>query len=68
MSSNADESEFPRSLGKVATRELRVHHLTRYDQLTAISESELLAIHGVGPKAVGILREELTARGLGFRE
>lgn len=68
MSEHSAASEFPRSLGKVATRELAVHHLTRYDQLTSVSESELLSIHGVGPKAVGILREELAARGLGFRE
>jgi len=60
-------SEFPRSLGKVAIRELEVHNLTRYAQLTGVSAAELLAIHGVGPKAIRILREELEARGLGFR-
>ena len=62
------DSEFPRSLGRVATRELRIHGLTRYDQVAAVSESDLFAIHGVGPKAVRILREELAARGLAFRE
>lgn len=68
MSEHTDASEFPRSLGRVATRELAVHHFTRYDQLTGISESELLSIHGVGPKVIRILREELAARGLSFRE
>jgi hypothetical protein len=29
---------------------------------------ELLAIHGVGPKAVRILAEALAARGLAFRD
>jgi predicted flap endonuclease-1-like 5' DNA nuclease len=67
MSEDTHASEYPRSLGKVATRELAVHHFTRYDQLTSISESELLSIHGIGPKAIRILREELAARGLDFR-
>jgi predicted flap endonuclease-1-like 5' DNA nuclease len=62
-----EDSEFPRSLGKVATRELAVHGITQYDQLTGVSESELSKIHGVGPKAIGILRAELSARGLRFR-
>ncbi len=60
-------TEFPRTLGKVAPRELALHGLTRYDQLTEVTEKELLAIHGVGPKAVRILREELESRSLSFR-
>ena len=62
------DSEFPRSLGKVATRQLRSHGLTRYDQVAAVSDSDLLARHGVGSKAVRILREELAARGLALLE
>lgn len=61
-----DESEFPPSLGKVARRELAVHGITRFDQLTSRSALDLLRIHGVGPKAVRILAEELHARGLRF--
>lgn len=62
-----DETEFPTSMGKVAPRELAAHGITRLDQLTTKSERELLAIHGVGPKAIRILREELASRGLSFR-
>ena len=65
---NVDDTEFPASLGKVARRELAVNGITRYAQLTDWSERDLLAIHGVGPKAVRILRDELAARGSGFRE
>lgn len=61
------ENEFPTTLGTVAPRELAAHGITRLDQLTDLTERDLLAIHGVGPKAVRILREELRARGLGFR-
>jgi predicted flap endonuclease-1-like 5' DNA nuclease len=63
-----EDTEFPRSMGKVAPRELAVHGITRYEQLTGWSEQELLDIHGVGPKAIRILREELSARGLTLRD
>ncbi len=59
-------TEFPHGLGKVATRELAGNGYTRYDQLTTVSASALLRIHGVGPKAIRILEEELAARGLSF--
>ena len=64
----AVESEFPPSLGKVARRELAVNGITKYDQLVSRTPDELLAVHGVGPKAVRILTEELARRGLRFRE
>ena len=39
---------------------------TRLAQLTAVSEAELLRLHGVGPKATRLLREALAAQGLAF--
>ncbi|MEL4319271.1 hypothetical protein WJX64_09665 [Leifsonia sp. YIM 134122] len=63
-----EESEFPQSLGKVARRELAANGFTRYEQLSSVSAAELLALHGVGPKAIRILREELAARGSRLRE
>ena len=54
-------------IGKVATRELAAHGFTHYEQLTRATREELLAIHGVGPKAIQILDEELRLRGLSFR-
>ena len=68
------ESDSPRAteltprIGKVATRELANHGYTRYHQLTRVSRSELLRIHGMGPKAIRILEEELAERGLTFLE
>ena len=41
--------------------------MTRYDQLTSWTTRDLLALHGIGPKAVTILAEELEARGSAFR-
>ncbi|MFZ2528720.1 MAG: DNA-binding protein [Rhodococcus sp. (in: high G+C Gram-positive bacteria)] len=36
------------------------------DDLTRYTERDLLALHGMGPKAVRILRDELTRHGLSF--
>jgi hypothetical protein len=60
-------TEFPRSTGKVAARELALSGYTRYDHLTRVTRESLLAIHGVGPKSLAILDEELKKRGLGDR-
>jgi predicted flap endonuclease-1-like 5' DNA nuclease len=59
-------TEYPTRLGKTARRALAVHGYTRYEQLTAVSARDLLRIHGVGPKAIRILREELATRGLAY--
>jgi DNA-directed RNA polymerase alpha subunit len=37
------------------------------EDLARHSERDLLAIHGVGPKAIRILREELEARGMSLK-
>ncbi|WP_435745818.1 hypothetical protein [Microbacterium sp. PMB16] len=57
------ESELPAAMGKVARRELALHGLTRLEQFDGRSAKELLAIHGVGPKAIRILREHLEPEG-----
>ncbi|MDX8142775.1 hypothetical protein SK854_11680 [Lentzea sp. BCCO 10_0061] len=59
-------AEFPASIGKVATRELTAHGYTTFDSLTKVSAKTLLKIHGVGPKAIRILGEELAAQGKAY--
>jgi hypothetical protein len=59
-------TEFPDAIGRVAKRELAANGFTRYEHLTQTTPAKLLAIHGIGPKAVRILGEELAARGLSF--
>ena len=59
-------TEFPRTIGKVAARELAARGYTTFDSLTEVSAKELLKIHGVGPKAVRILGEELAAQGKAY--
>lgn len=60
------ETDFPRTIGKVATRELTAHGYTTFDSLTKVSAKELLKIHGVGPKSIRILGEELAAQGKAY--
>jgi hypothetical protein len=61
-------TEFPHGIGRVAKRELAANGFTRYEHLTRTIPNDLLAIHGIGPKAVRILGEELAARGLGWAD
>jgi predicted flap endonuclease-1-like 5' DNA nuclease len=64
----APPTEFPHGIGKVATRELALNGYTTYEQLTHVTAKQLLAVHGIGPKAIRILGEELATRGLTFAE
>lgn len=61
-----NDSELTPRIGKVARRELANHGLRTYPDLARVSAGELLRIHGVGPKAIRILTEELAARDLAF--
>jgi hypothetical protein len=63
----SDESDFP-FIGKVAKRELANAGYTKLHQLTTVSSEELLAIHGVGPKAIRILGEALADQGLNYKD
>lgn len=60
-------SNFPR-IGAPATRALEAAGYTNLKQLTRVTEAELAQLHGMGPKALGILREALKAQGLAFKQ
>ena len=62
------ENALPRGIGQPATRALHAAGYTRLEQLVTVTERELLALHGVGPKAVGILRATLHAQGTSFAD
>lgn len=59
--------DLPDEIGKTAARELSAHGIKTLKAVAKHSEKELLAIHGVGPKAVRILGQALAARGLAFK-
>jgi predicted flap endonuclease-1-like 5' DNA nuclease len=55
------------AIGRPATNALAAAGITTLAQVAELSEAELRALHGVGPKAVTILQEALAADGLAFR-
>lgn len=61
------ETDFPRSIGSPARRALEHAGYTNLKELTKVSEAELGQLHGMGPKALGILRETLKAKGWSFK-
>jgi predicted flap endonuclease-1-like 5' DNA nuclease len=58
--------ELPRSIGRPATNALHLEGIYRLDQVAERSEQELMALHGVGPRAIRLLREALAAEGTSF--
>jgi hypothetical protein len=59
-------SDFPKT-SKPAERALIAAGYTRLEHLTKVSEKEVSKLHGMGPKALGILKEALKAKGLSFK-
>jgi predicted flap endonuclease-1-like 5' DNA nuclease len=60
--------DFPTGIGRPAQRALAAAGYTRLEQLTTVSETELLKLHGVGPKAIRVLGDALQSHGLAFAE
>ncbi len=66
MKAKESKSNFPREIGSPATGALEFAGYTNLKQLTRVTEAELIKLHGMGPKALGILRETLKAKGMSF--
>ena len=62
------QENFPREVAKPALRALFAAGLTTLDHLAQMSEAELAALHGMGPKAIALLRAALVSKGLEFRK
>ncbi len=60
-----EESDLPK-LASPAQRALAGAGIRRLDQLTKMSETELLQDHGIGPNAIKTLRLALKEKGLSF--
>jgi hypothetical protein len=53
-------------IGAAATRALTAHGVVRLEQVARLSESDVQALHGVGPYALRQLRTAMDAAGLAF--
>jgi len=59
---------FPKGMGRPAERALYGAGYTRLEQLANIPEADILKLHGMGPKAMDVLRRALGEAGLSFGE
>lgn len=66
-SADQPELDFPKTSAP-AQRALIEAGYSRLKQLTKVTEAELGKLHGMGPKALRILREALEARGWSFAQ
>lgn len=64
---NAKHSDLPK-LAAPAQRALTGAGITKLEQLTKLTEAELLQLHGMGKNAIATLHEALKTRGLSFRK
>ena len=61
------ESDLPLKLAAPARRALDRAGIVRLEQLAKLSEVEVKQLHGIGPKALALLRRALAAKGLSFK-
>jgi putative acetyltransferase len=64
MELSGESSPLPKSIGAPATRALTGAGYISLESLAGVTEKDLAKLHGVGPKALRILKEELAAKGL----
>jgi len=67
VSPDSQASSLPKT-SQPAVRALAGAGIHRLEQLTRFSEAEIGKLHGMGPKALGILRQALADRGLAFAD
>ena len=60
------KDSLPPGLSQPALRAFAAAGYSRLDQFTKLREADLLKLHGVGPKAIRILRAALAERGQSF--
>ena len=58
--------DLPADLAAPARRALAGAGVTRLADVAAMTEDELMKLHGMGPKALQTLRRALAAKGLAF--
>jgi hypothetical protein len=61
-----EPGDFPKP-SQPAIQALHAAGFTRLEQLTSITEKDLGKLHGMGPKALRILRKALAAKNLSFK-
>jgi predicted flap endonuclease-1-like 5' DNA nuclease len=68
VSKKLEPSDNLPNIGAPARRALANAGFARLEDLTRISEADLSKLHGMGPKAIRMLRETLEANGFSFAQ
>jgi hypothetical protein len=66
-STHPNAAAFPAGMPGPALRALANGGITSMAQIVGLADAELAAMHGMGPKAIGILRDAVPARSHGGR-
>ncbi|QTD41548.1 helix-hairpin-helix domain-containing protein [Sporosarcina sp. Te-1] len=60
-------NDFPKGLSKPALRALAGSGYSSLKQLAEVTEKELAALHGMGPKGISLIKSALMETGCSFR-
>ena len=63
---DAKETQLPPGLSQPAQRALAGAGIRSIEQLSQFSEDEVKRLHGIGPRAIDLLRTALADKGLAF--
>jgi predicted flap endonuclease-1-like 5' DNA nuclease len=63
-SDDQQSDDLPAGLSAPARRALAGAGVTRLEDVAAFTETELMKLHGIGPKALQTLRRALAAKGM----
>lgn len=67
MSTETEYSQI-KGVGEPARRALARAGYSKIEELAQVTEKELSKLHGMGPKALRVLREALIGQGLDFKK
>ena len=62
------DHELPDHLSQPVIRALNSVGVTRVANVSRFTRSEILALHGIGPKSIGPLEEEMERAGVSYAE
>jgi DNA-directed RNA polymerase alpha subunit len=66
MDKSLSKNELPVQLAKPAQRALNGAGITNLEQLSELTEEDLMKLHGMGPKAMDQLRAAMEEKSLSF--
>jgi DNA-directed RNA polymerase alpha subunit len=68
QTNKSDNNKLPVKLAKPARRALSAAGITTLQQLSKLSEEDLLQLHGIGQNAIQQIKKALSDNGLSFAE